>query len=124
MGMSKQEAQTLEELFSVLPGCSVKRMFGGAGIFREGLMIAVSLGEGMIAMKADEINQPDYVAAGMSEWTYPHRSGKQMSMNYWYIPEHLLDDGDEFCIWAGKAFDAAVRMDLRKPPKSRKRITL
>jgi DNA transformation protein and related proteins len=124
MGMSREQVESLEELFSVLPGCRVKRMFGGAGIFREGLMIAVSLDEGRLAFKADPVNEPDYRDEGLTEWTYPHKSGKQMSMGYWHIPERLLDEPDEFREWARKAFEAAVRADLKKPPKQRKRVAL
>ncbi len=122
MGISKQEVEALEELFSVVPGASVRRMFGGAGVFREGLMFALSLEGGSIALKADAQTEPDFLAEGSSQWLYPHKSGKQMEMGYWHAPERLLDDPDELKIWAQKAFEAALRADARKPKSQRKHL--
>ncbi len=120
MGISKEAAAYLEDIFSVLAGSSVRRMFGGAGIFRDGLMYALSLDDGRVALKADEETTPAFRAEGMSEWTYPHRSGGQASMGYWYMPERLLDEPDEFKVWAQQAFEAALRADRRKPASQRK----
>ena len=119
MGLTREQADWLADVFSVLPGSSVKRMFGGAGIFRDGLMYALSLDEGRIALKADAVNRPDFVAEGMAEWVYPYKGGEK-SMGYWYMPERLLDDEDELRHWAERAFDAARRADAAKPPRQRK----
>jgi DNA transformation protein len=110
----------LADLFSVVPDTTVKKMFGGAGVFRHGLMFALALDDGKIALKADAQTVPDFQAAGCSEWTYHDKRGKKMSMNYWYMPEYLADDPDELKTWALKAFDVAVRADQAKPPKQRK----
>ncbi len=120
MGISKQEVEVLEELFSVVPGCSVRRMFGGAGVFREGLMFALSLEGGRVALKADAQTEPDFIAEGSSPWLYPHKSGKLMEMGYWHAPERLLDDPDEMRLWAQRAFETALRADARKPKSQRK----
>ncbi len=120
MGISKEAALHLEDLFSALSGSSVRRMFGGAGVFRDGLMYALSLDDGRIALKADMETIPAFRAEGMSEWTYPHRGGGQASMGYWYMPERLFDEPDEFRLWAQGAFEAAMRADSRKPVSQRK----
>ena len=119
MGISREQAIFLEDLFAVLPGSSVRRMFGGAGIFRGGLMYALSLDEGRIALKADDATIPAFRAEGMEEWTYPHKGGKK-SMGYWYMPERLFDDEDERREWARAAFEAAIRADAKKPARQRK----
>ncbi|MEZ5872228.1 MAG: TfoX/Sxy family protein [Nitratireductor sp.] len=119
MALTKEYASHLEDLFSVLPGSFVRRMFGGAGIFRDGLMYALSLDDGRIALKADEINQPDFRAENMEEWAYPYKGG-QKSMGYWYMPERLLDEPEELAQWARAAFEAAMRADAKKPPSQRK----
>lgn len=119
MGMTREQAVFLEDLFAVLPGSTVKRMFGGAGVFRDGLMYALSLDEGRIALKADEATIPAFKAEGMEEWVYPYKGGKK-SMGYWYMPERLLDEEDERRDWARAAFEAAMRADAAKPAKQRK----
>lgn len=110
----------LEDLFSGVSGASIRKMFGGVGIFRHGLMFALATSDGKIAFKADEVTIPEYVDAGSSEWVYESKSGKSASMGYWYVPDHLLDNADEFTNWAEKAFDTAVRLDALKPEKQRK----
>jgi DNA transformation protein len=123
MALSKEFTAYLQELFDVMPGVAVRRMFGGAGMFREGVMFALSLDDGRIALKADEQTIPQFLAEGSTQWEYPGRSGKPKSMGYWHAPERLFDDPDEFRVWAQKAFLAALRADARKPPGQRKHKT-
>ena len=53
---------------------------------------------------------PDFEAAGCRQWTYVgKRHGKHVAMPYWSVPDAALDDPDEMKIWAGKAFEAALR---------------
>jgi DNA transformation protein len=119
MSVTAEYKAYLEELFAVLPGSAVRRMFGGAGVFRHGLMYALSLDDGKICLKADEINIPDFEAEGCGPWQY-ERNGKMLDMGYWQMPERLADDPDELKKWAEKAFDVAIRADERKSPKQRK----
>ena len=119
MAHSAEYIRYVEDLFSVLPGSTVKRMFGGAGVFREGLMYGLATSEGGIALKADEQTVPAMEAAGATEWVY-ERDGRERRMGYWYVPESLLDEPDEFRQWAGAAFDTARRADAKKPAKQRK----
>lgn len=120
MAVSREFIGYLEDLFSVMPGTSVKRMFGGAGVFRHGLMYALALDDGKIALKADSHTIPDFQAEGCEEWVYHDKRGSKKSMNYWYMPEHLADDSDELRRWSQKAFEVAVRADNAKPPRQRK----
>lgn len=120
MAVSGEFIKYLEDLFSVLPGTSIRKMFGGVGIFRHNLMFALALEDGRIAFKADSETIPDFEAEGCGQWVYEHKNRKSVSMGYWYIPEHLADNPDEFAIWAEKAFAAASRIDQEKPPSQRK----
>jgi DNA transformation protein len=110
----------MEDLFAVLPGSTIRKMFGGAGVFRQGLMYALALSDGKIALKADEQTIPDFEAAGCEAWYYEDKRGGKKSMNYWYMPEHLADDPEELKVWATKAFEVAMRADQKKSPKQRK----
>lgn len=120
MAISAEFLAYLEDLFSVVPNVSIRKMFGGVGVFRHGLMFALALDDGRIAFKADEITIPDFIEAGCSEWVYHDKRGEKRSMNHWYMPEHLADDSDELLAWSLKAFDVAVRADGKKPPSQRK----
>jgi DNA transformation protein len=120
MALQPEFVSWLEDLFCVVPDTSIRKMFGGAGIFRHGLMYGLALSDGQISLKADEETIADFVAEGCEEWQYQRKNGKVTTMGYWYIPERLTDDSDELLTWSMKAFDVAARADQKKPPSQRK----
>ena len=120
MSISNEQVEYLKDIFSSVPGASIRKMFGGVGVFRHGLMFALALEDGQIAFKADEITVPEFEAEGCQEWVYENKTRKSVGMGYWYMPERLLDDTEEFIDWAEKAFSAAARIDQAKPPSQRK----
>lgn len=91
-----------------------RRMFGGAGLFLDGLMFAL-LADDALYLKADHVNQPAFEAEGLSAFTYA-RGGKRIALSYWQAPERLLDDAEELRAWAAHAIAAARRgRPARKP---------
>lgn len=119
MAVSAETIAWLEDLFAAIDGVSVRRMFGGAGVFRQGLMFALAPSDGGVALKADAQTAPAFAAEGSREWVYDGK-GKPMRMGYWHVPERLYDDAEEFRRWALDAFDAARRIDAAKPASQRK----
>lgn len=105
------------DLFSGLGRVTIRRMFGGKGIYHQGLIVALEVG-GDILLKADEVSAPEFAGAGSSQWTYEGRMRKgPVAMPYWSIPDSALDDPDEMAIWARKAFEASLRS--KKPAKTK-----
>jgi DNA transformation protein and related proteins len=98
---------------------TIRSMFGGAGVYRDGLMFAL-LDDEVIYLKVDDSNKPDFVAENLPPFTYG-KDGKKMEMAYFRIPERCLDDTDEMAIWCRKAFDAALRVASKKKPKGKAR---
>lgn len=99
----------IHDLFARLGPVTVKRMFGGKGIYYDGLIIAVEL-RGELLLKGDEVSAPELEGAGCRRWTYiGSRHGKQVAMPYWTAPETALDDPDEMAIWGRKAYEAGLR---------------
>lgn len=118
MAVDREFEIYLSELFDPVGGVTLKRMFGGLGIFRHGLMFGL-VSDGRVCLKADEHTVTDFEAEGMTQWTYDGK-GKAIKMGYWYMPERLLEDPEELHVWSIKAFDVAVRADQKKPPSQRK----
>ena len=114
------DKEFLQDLFAPFGDVVIKRMFGGLGIFHQGLSMAAVM-DGILRLKADDQTVADFEAEGMGPFEYTRKNGTTTSMAYYQVPERLLDDPDEFRSWAEKAFDAAVRADDAKPPKQRKR---
>lgn len=107
------------EHFAALGPVEIKRMFGGAAIYAHGRIFAL-LDDGVVWLKADEVNAPLLQGAGGRQFTYPTRDGKEMSMAYWSLPESALDDPDEAVDWARQSIDAALRKAVAKKPRKTK----
>jgi len=111
----------VREHFASLGPIEIKRMFGGAAVYSHGRIFAL-LDDGVVWLKADEINAPLLADAGSRQFTYPTSQGKQMAMAYWSLPERAVDDPDEAVDWARQSIDAALRKAaVKKPRKPRAR---
>ena len=97
----------IEEMFETLGPVTIKRMFGGKGVYIEGRIVALEVG-GDILLKADGESAPHFEAAGCRQWTYDGK-GKPVKMPYWSIPDAAFDDPDEMAKWVRLADGAARR---------------
>ena len=100
------------ELLEPLGGVTARRMFGGGGLFRDGLMFAI-IDDDTLFMKVDDGNRPAFEAASARPFTY-RRNKRTIAMSYYEAPPGLFDDGDEFCAWARAACEAALRARDKK----------
>jgi len=102
--------ERIAELFAGLGPVSIRRLFGGKGIYFDGVIVAIVL-RGELLLKADEQSAPDFEAAGCKQWTYiGKRHGKLVAMPYWSIPDSAFDDPDEMTVWARRAYEAGRRV--------------
>ncbi len=102
----------IRDLFAPFGPVTVRRMFSGAGIFAEGLMIGLIVRD-VIYLKVDDTNRADFEREGSQPFTYSRgkKTGRpsQHALPYWRLPERLYDDPDELAVWAGRAFATAER---------------
>lgn len=98
----------IEEMFQALGPVTIRRMFGGKGIYHQGRILALDFRD-EILLKADSVSAPDFEAAGCRQWTYEGRKGTPVKMPYWSVPEAAFDDPDEMAIWVRRAYEAASR---------------
>ena len=110
----------VQEHFAGLGPLTVKRMFGGAAVYADGLIIAL-LDDGAVWLKADEQNEPVLRQAGSRQFTYPMKDGRMTPMAYWSLPETALDDPDEAVRWARMSLDAALRKAAAKTVRKSKK---
>ena len=106
--MGGEDTERLAELFSNYGPVTVRRMFGGAGVFADGLMIALVV-EGVIFLKADERTIPDFEREGLRPFSYETKAGTRTLTSYWRMPERLYDDPDELAAWARRSLESARR---------------
>lgn len=96
----------IEEMFSALGPVSIRRMFGGKGVYHAGLIVAVEI-RGEMRLKANDRTAPDFAAAGAVRWTYEGKGGKEVAMPYWSVPDEAWDDPDAMARWVRLAYAAA-----------------
>jgi DNA transformation protein len=109
----------LHDQFAPFGPIAIRRMFGGAGIFRDGLMFGLVADESLY-LKVDDSNRADFEHMGMRPFTYMRRS-KPASLGYYEVPADILEDPQELRDWAEKAFAAALAAARSKPSRTRRR---
>ena len=109
-------AEFVKEQMAGFGPVSIRRMFGGSGVFRDSRMFALIINE-VLYLKADEALRPEFEAENLAPFSYATKTGARTVMAYYRAPERCLDDPDEMTVWARKAYDAALRAGLPKPKK-------
>ncbi|MGP0089832.1 MAG: TfoX/Sxy family protein [Xanthobacteraceae bacterium] len=109
------------ELFAVFGPVTIRRMFGGLGIYAEDVMFALS-SAGAIYLKVDDHTVGSFQQHGSTPFTYATKEGTRSIMSYWRMPDQLYDDADELARWAREAVAAAHRAGApAKPSRSKRR---
>lgn len=109
------------EAFDAMGPVRARRMFGGAGLYLDGLMFAL-IADGQVWLKAGADNAPAFDAEGLPHFVYaPPGSGRSISMSYRLMPERAFDDPDEAAHWGGLGFAAARRAAAAKRDRPRRR---
>ena len=103
----------LAELLAPLGSVSVRRMFGGAGLFHGTVMFGIVNGDA-VYLKASAESQSVFVAAGAVPFTYSTKNGRRSLKTFMSLPEGLLDEPVAFLDWAKRAMeDAGADADER-----------
>lgn len=92
-------------------------MFGGHGVFHDGLMFALEA-DGEIYLKADDASEPAFAESGSQQFSYASK-GRSVTMRYWRTPESALDDPDVMAAWACEAYRAARAAATDKATKDK-----
>jgi DNA transformation protein len=90
-----------------LGGVSARRMFGGHGIYRDGVMFAL-VADDQLYLKVDDGNRAAYDAQGLQPFTYTGK-GRPIRMSYYEAPSEGFDDPEILGDWAREAYAAALR---------------
>jgi DNA transformation protein len=107
----------LVELFSPFGTPSVRRMFGGQGVYLDGVMVAL-VADGVLYLKSDAETAHAFDAAGLDPFTYVGKDERRTVMSYRRAPPAALDDPQEMGPWVDLARAAAGRALVRKKPRS------
>jgi DNA transformation protein and related proteins len=86
---------------------SARRMFGGYGFYREGLMFALIV-EDELFLKTDANSAARFEREGSHPFVYQSR-GRTVQLSYWSAPAASLDSPAEMGEWCQSAYGSALR---------------
>src|SRR3989338_8881550 len=107
-GTDETFKEFIEDQLKRLEEVSLKRMFGGFGLYLDGVFFGI-LSDDRLYFKTDEISRPAYVKLGSTPFTYlkkDKKSGRKKTAvlkNYYEVPVDILEDRDELTEWARRA---------------------
>lgn len=118
-------AQYVVESMAGLGSVQARPMFGGFGVYMQGLMFALLLDE-VVYIKVDEASVGRFQARGLAPFQYESR-GKVSSLKYHRVPDEACDDADVMTEWARLGLEAALRQrdkakSKKSPVGSRRRV--
>ncbi|NJN47504.1 MAG: TfoX/Sxy family protein [Candidatus Competibacteraceae bacterium] len=110
--MADEFVAYLLELLHAFGPVRARAMFGGYGLYREGLMFGL-VADDMLYLKVDDQSRTEFIAQGLTPFVY-HKQGKPYSMSYYLAPLEALEDAELMRQWAQKGYAAALRSRTKK----------
>ena len=97
-GDATETAAMLVDALGALGNVTSKKMFGGYGVFLDGVMFALVDSGGVPHLRTDESTTRQFEKAG---------SDKHSRMPYWSIPAAVVDDSGKLVEWGTEALEVA-----------------
>ena len=114
-------AEHCVELLGALGAACAKRLFGGHGLYLDGLMVGLIAAE-QLYLKTDAETRPRFEASGGRPFVYARRDGKverHATMSYWTPPPEAIEAPEAMRPWARLALEAALRAQAAKRPRAK-----
>lgn len=89
-----------------------RAMFGGVGLYLEGLFCAL-IDDDTLYFKTDDATRVRYERAGSKPFC-PYPGEPDKAMGYWQVPGEVLEDADELAAWMREAMGVALAKRSRR----------
>jgi len=113
---SSSHLDHLKDLFSAFGEISIRKMFGGAGIYCDGKIFAIA-DDDDVWLKVDDVSRAAFEDVGLKPFEFDMK-GKKGTMSYYRPPDDIFDDEDALRRWTSLALEAAAR---NKTPVKKKK---
>lgn len=91
----------VHDLLSEIFGVTSKRMFGGFGLYKNGVIFGI-IAENEFYFKIDEAAHADFEKYGSRQFTY-EKQGKIIALKfYWLVTEEMMEDVEDTRFWLSK----------------------
>ena len=120
MKATSEFADYAVELLGAAGRVTARRMFGGYGLYCDGVMFAL-IADDVLYLKADDVNRPELERAGSAPFVYEAR-GRRATMTYWRAPDDAVESRAAMAPWARAALAAALRAKAARPRTETSRL--
>lgn len=107
------------DLLTNIPDLSVRKMFSGYGLYRDGVMFGL-ITNSTLYLKTDEKSRYNFMLHKSRPFTYAHRDGKSTTLQFWEVPAVILEDHIALEKWTNTSFAVAQQEKLKKEAKKDK----
>ncbi len=107
------------DLVALLGDVDARAMFGGHGLYAEGVMFGL-LDDGELFLKSDDESRDAFVSASCRLWRYVNKKVRMENTGYFRPPDDAHEDAEAMLPWARLALDAALRVRAAKAAKGKK----
>lgn len=108
-------ANHIAELMADFAPVRIRPMFGGFGIYWQGVMFAL-IADDKLYLKADDDSQRHFEARGLGPFTY-EANGRVSRLRYHEAPTDVYDEPEHMAVWARRGYECAVRQQAKKVPR-------
>ena len=109
----------LQEVFIDFGEIQAKRMFGGYGIYYQGIMFGL-VADDFLYLKADSETAQYFEQLGLRRFEYDNGK-KIIALSYYLAPDDIFDDPEVAATWARRAYQVAVRSKMKSKTTTRKK---
>jgi len=106
MAFSQDYLEFVLEQLENFGDITYKRMFGGVGFYKEGIMFGGIMG-GALHLKVNDTTRPQFEAMGMGSFFDNEKS--KTKPKYYEVPISIVEDRDELAKWATTAYEIAKK---------------
>ncbi len=97
---------------------TTRRMFGGWGIYRDGVFFALIAGDTLF-FKTDDECRAEFERRSPGPFTF-EKKGERIVTHYYAVPEEALEDAAVMARWARLGYAAALRAARAKRPRRKR----
>ncbi len=97
---------------------SARAMFGGHGLYADGIIFAIVVDD-TLYLKTDDRNRADFAAQGLLPFVYASRNGERTAMSYYRAPDDALESPEAMAHVAALGDGRVAACGGRRRPKTR-----
>ena len=98
-----------------------RAMFGGHGLYVDGLIVAIIVDD-TLYLKTDDLTLPAFEAQSLPAFEYETKDGRRTAMRYRMAPDEALDSPEAMLEWLKLAQEAARRAAAEKAVTPKRRV--